>query len=746
VRVVVVSGIWPPDVGGPATPASDLFDELRARGHSVRALSLTDEREVRHDDGVTRWPRRRPWPFRHLSVAWWLFRNRSDYDVVYATGMHASAVLGGRIARRPVAAKVVGDPVWERAARRGLTSKGFDAFQSEGEAGARVRAMRAARDRWVRRASAVVVPSNYLRDVVRGWVGDAVRVRVIPNGVRGIEVASQSEVTSGSLRCVYVGRLVAHKNVDVVIEAVAGSPGVTLEVVGAGPERKSLERLATRLQARERISFAGGLEHRDALAHIAHADVLVTASGYEGLPHVALEALACATPVVSASSGGLTAVVRHGHNGLLLNEPDAGELAAALEKLRDDRDLLARLSANARVDSSSWTFGATADGIETLLRELVYGKPRVVFVGKTRIADLPRDELRRRHAILLEHLSPTVIGVGSPGIRSIEGVRTISFPELRPRAVGSALFYLCAPVMALALGRGRRRAIVCRSPFDALGVVALRGLIPGSARVVVELHGDWRSAPRLYGGRARRLLGPASDRAGSWAVRRADEVRSVSSYTASLARAAGFRGEIDTYTAFGDLSTFEDPALVDLPRAPEAAFVGALETGKGLDVLLTAWARLEGPPAQLSVAGDGSQRRRMEDLAREFKIDDRVRFLGRVSRSEVRALIDECWVVVMPSRSEGLGRVALEAMARGRAVVGSRVGGLTELVVDGANGLLVAVSDPDALATALSELLADRDKARAMGAEGRRRFEMRPRDKSDFESGIERLARRVYES
>src|SRR5688500_2066465 len=94
VRIVLVSGIYPPDIGGPATHISDLEHEFKERGHDVTVISLVDGRHRRHGVGLRRYPRSWPWALRLIAVAGWLVRRRHYYDVVYATGLHPEAVLG----------------------------------------------------------------------------------------------------------------------------------------------------------------------------------------------------------------------------------------------------------------------------------------------------------------------------------------------------------------------------------------------------------------------------------------------------------------------------------------------------------------------------------------------------------------------------------------------------------------------------------------------------------------------------
>jgi glycosyltransferase involved in cell wall biosynthesis len=122
-------------------------------------------------------------------------------------------------------------------------------------------------------------------------------------------------------------------------------------------------------------------------------------------------------------------------------------------------------------------------------------------------------------------------------------------------------------------------------------------------------------------------------------------------------------------------------------------------------------------------AGDGAERAALEAQRAALGLDARVRFLGRVD--DVAELLAGADVCVMPSRHEGLGVAALEAMAAGVPVVASRVGGLPEAVVDGATGCLVAPDDASALADALGRLVADRDLRRALGAAGAARVRAR---------------------
>jgi glycosyltransferase involved in cell wall biosynthesis len=170
-------------------------------------------------------------------------------------------------------------------------------------------------------------------------------------------------------------------------------------------------------------------------------------------------------------------------------------------------------------------------------------------------------------------------------------------------------------------------------------------------------------------------------------------------------------------------------------------FVGVLERYKAVDVLLDAWPKvlIDVPDAQLTIVGDGGQREELHERVRDEGLGSSIRFLAPMPRSELRERLDESSCLVLQSRSEGLARIVLETMARGRPIVASRVGGIEEVLEDGENGRLVPSEDADALAAALIDVLSDPARAKRMGDESlRRALERDPL--AEYTAGIERFA------
>lgn len=324
-------------------------------------------------------------------------------------------------------------------------------------------------------------------------------------------------------------------------------------------------------------------------------------------------------------------------------------------------------------------------------------RPRVLFVGRARYTLPLRSSLERKWSAVGRTLDYRVIASSPDRSTGDETFR------LRRRTwLDGPRFWFSLPWrLRREVRRFRPDAIVAQSPYEAAAALAARTGVP----VIVELHGDWRTFSRLYGSPARRRLARLADAVGGWAVRESAKVRAVSPYTAELARAAGREPDAQ-FPAFMDLEPFTAP-VQPLPEQPVILFIGVLEPYKNVDGLAEAWrlARERIPDATLHIVGDGTR----ADLIRRLVTEGRVSWDRRLDTRDVVHALDEANLLVLPSRSEGMGRVVIEAQLRGRPVLGSAVGGIPDLVHDGVDGMLVS-PEPRAIAAALVELLGDRER------------------------------------
>jgi len=372
VKVVVVSGIWPPDPGGPASHAPALAEFLHQRGHTVDVVTTADAAPATRQYPV-HWISRRS-AIRHVRCALLVRRRARGADVVYATSMIRRATIGALLARRPIVVKLVSDEVFERATRNGRYEGTLDEFQHVG--GARNRFLRTTRNAALRRAHHVFCPSAYLRDVALEWDLDPGHVSVLPNPAPSAPQLPGRDELRRELRLdgrvlAFAGRLGPQKALGVALEAIAAVPDVTLVVAGDGPERAALEGQAIQLGLEGRSRFLGSLSRDDVLRLFRAADGSVLSSAWENFPHTVVEALAVGCPVIATAVGGVPEVVRDGENGLLVPPNDVASLTAAIQRYFEDDDLRRRLADAAAPSVSGYTEEAVFTRIESELTRAV---------------------------------------------------------------------------------------------------------------------------------------------------------------------------------------------------------------------------------------------------------------------------------------------------------------------------------------------------------------------------------------
>jgi glycosyltransferase involved in cell wall biosynthesis len=331
----------------------------------------------------------------------------------------------------------------------------------------------------------------------------------------------------------------------------------------------------------------------------------------------------------------------------------------------------------------------------------------VLFVGPTRYSLPLAPGLQRKWSAIDHELDYRVLARGSGG-------------DARFELVGD--FYAGLPLrVRRTIREFRPHAIVAEDLRTAALAMAGRALAGGERpRVIAEVHGNWRHSTRLYGSPARRLLSPVVDAMDGYAVRQADAVRALSAYTAGLVEAERGEPPDAVFPTYSDLSAFTARPVEPLPDRPCALFVGVLEPYKDVDGLAAAWRRAspELGDARLVVVGRGSRREVVDGLVSE----ELAEHVAELPPEGVARALDDATVLVLPSQYEGLGRVVIEAFARGRGVVATRAGGILDLVDDGREGLLVEPGDVAGLAAALVRVLTDRPIAERLGVAAHQHF------------------------
>lgn len=377
-RILIITGIFPPDIGGPATYVPRIAHFLAARTHIVTIVTLSDV--VQHADDhsypfrLVRLTRQLPKPLRWLGTIAQIIALGRNADLLFVNGLQLESTLANVLLGKPLVQKVVGDLAWERARSRGWLTDTFEAFQQR-RYGWQVELLRRLRAWWTCQADQVIVPSSYLAQQVQNWGVANQQTSVIYNGVTlPSDSAPINLPISTPITVISVARLVPWKHLDSVIRAVAQLERVGLVLVGDGPERNRLEALAATLGITDRVYLAGACSGAHTFALMRASDLFVLNSSYEGLPHVVIEAMHAGLAIVATAVGGTPEVIQDGQTGRLIPPLNDAALFQAIADLAYAPAARQWLAANALQSVERFSYQQMLEATAVLLEQTVQEK------------------------------------------------------------------------------------------------------------------------------------------------------------------------------------------------------------------------------------------------------------------------------------------------------------------------------------------------------------------------------------
>lgn len=674
-RIVIATGIYPPEIGGPATYSAALAEALLNRGHQVAVVTYGSTRAVL-PVAVYTVSRRGGAVVRYLRYAWRVFLLARKADIVYAQGAVSEglpATIGAWFAKRPVVMRIPGDYAWEMARQRGETSNAFTFNAEKRYKRSMLVRLYAFIERWTaRRAARVITPSEFLGSIVTGYWGvPPEKEKIIRNAIDplpstdGRDVERKKFGVEDKTVILTVVRAVPWKGVEGSISWWSSLPETHLLVVaGDGPELEKWKQKAIACGVRDRVRFLGRID-RQTLAHwYEAADAFVLNSQYEGWPFVVTEAVSMGLPCLVSREGGNPETHRMFPD--FVKEPmqyDARLLwIPALEAIKQ------RMFVKKPI--LDWTFEKVVDETERVLTE----RPiRMAMISYEKgFLDRQSDASRR--------LSSLAQGI-----------------EIAPIVISGKKFF-----SSIRAGiRYRPTVVTAQDPFGAglIGYVISRWT---NAPLEIQEHADFFSGEFKRGSFKNTLW----TMVGSFILKRAERVRAVSERVKENLINIGVQKEkIEVIPVAQGFAQGPNPlTLRALPlRKGETLRIVApcrFVSQKGLDVLIEAAAILmrDGRDFNLTLMGQGSLESSLRDLIKQQKLQKRVRI-------EPWKNSDELWrdadLFVMSSRYEGWGRTIVEAMAAGVPIVTTEVGCVGSFFRPNVDGLAVPVGDTRALADAI---------------------------------------------
>jgi glycosyltransferase involved in cell wall biosynthesis len=315
--------------------------------------------------------------------------------------------------------------------------------------------------------------------------------------------------------------------------------------------------------------------------------------------------------------------------------------------------------------------------------------------------------------------------------RFVHRARFYLLPALPVRQLRYALLFALGPVLGLwCVVRHRADVLVGQSPYEGcIGAWVKRSarlLLRRRVALIVESHGDFEQALFLQR-RIRRtqVYARLMRAAARVALRHADALRAISTATRDQLRRLGATQPLVQFSTWTDVDVFLEAGRHRSAAGRDVLYAGVLTPLKGVHHLVAAFATISQrfPGVRLVMIGkvsDTAYRLELDNQIGALGIGEAVTFMPELPQTDLAGFMATARVLVLPSYSEGLGRVVFEAMAVGTPVIGSAVGGIPDLIQDGVTGFLVAPGDERQLAERLATVLGDSQLSSQLGAAARK--------------------------
>ncbi len=370
-KIIIATGIFPPDIGGPATYSEKLAQELDKQGFEVGLITYKDPelKLQRYNFLLKKVSRRYPVGIRHFLYFWRLLKMAKNFDVIYAQCPISSglpACLVAKILKKKFVLKIVGDYAWDQGKIKYNIRESIETFQNKNKYPGKIRFLQFL-ERWVaKKADQIIVPSNYLKMIVGKWKVDLDKIKIIYNGIKNKEgeilnkQQAQNKIGIKGDILLSVGRLISGKGFDGLIKIMPELLKINIRfklvIIGSGPEETKLKNLIKELNLKNYVFLIGSIEHQKMGDYYYSSDLFIFNTIHEGLSHTLLEAMQYELPIITTPVGGNPEIIQNNYNGLLVEYNNKREFKKAIWNLWNDKESQKKFQDNSKKVLEKFTF------------------------------------------------------------------------------------------------------------------------------------------------------------------------------------------------------------------------------------------------------------------------------------------------------------------------------------------------------------------------------------------------------
>lgn len=337
-RILILTGIYPPDSGGPATFLPKIEKYLQSSNYFINLLSLSNlpktcivSTDLTHKVFI---PRKINKIYRTILVLKNIYNLAQKSDLIFINGLFLEAYFVLRFLKRISIAKIVGDPVWEKAQLKSPRTIKFENRQLK-QYSMSLAIFSYIYKKVFKSFNVLIFPSNYLKNTFINLYNLNNSYLVIHNSVPELNVLKTPNLKAKKYDLVILSRLVRWKNVDLFLKTISHKNYRVL-IIGDGPEKSKLEKIS--FQSNLDITFTGDLSHQDTQAKLDGSKVFIQVSSYEGFSHSLLEAMSRGLICFVSNIESNREIINDSVNGFLVDLSGLNEISAILDIYIGDYD------------------------------------------------------------------------------------------------------------------------------------------------------------------------------------------------------------------------------------------------------------------------------------------------------------------------------------------------------------------------------------------------------------------------